>query len=555
VTVKDSAGLDWSADIPVPQREPWLALHTEMKEPIRAGALNAGKMPALQIPKDAAAIILVRLDTDPTNPEMFWARRSTKLAFLGGFYAFPGGQREPSDIEAPVRHCDDPETAAMISCGARELFEEVGVLLARGAQTLTIGQRASLLDDLESKRLAWPELLNLYGLHLDASDFTFVGRWVTPPFAPRRFDTWFVLADCPAKQQPRITEDSELESGEWIRAGDAYEKWQRSEVIAVPPVLHALKTLAAGLTADLVERFLSVPQARREPTRRIEFFPNYICFPLRTPTKPPATHTNCYLVYTSREILVIDPGSPYEDEQLALADCVDDLISQGRTVREIILTHVHPDHVAGVDGLNEHFSQKHGAAVPVGAHRLTAESLKNQVSVNRFVEDDEVLKLNGEPAIRLRALYTPGHARGHFCFYDERTGALISGDNIVGFGSVLIDPPEGNMREYLDSLRTMRLLPNLSVLFGGHGPAVANPYEKIDEYISHRLQREELILAAVREGASTPKEIVARVYTDVPMRAHSMAERAVLAHLEKLEDEGLVEQTSHGTYRAAQAND
>jgi glyoxylase-like metal-dependent hydrolase (beta-lactamase superfamily II)/8-oxo-dGTP pyrophosphatase MutT (NUDIX family) len=525
-----------------------------MKESIRAGALNAGKMRALQIPKDAAAIILVRPDTDPVNPEIFWARRSTKLAFLGGFWAFPGGQRESGDAETRVQNCDDPETAAMITCGARELFEEVGILLARGSQTLTIGQRASLLDDLESKRLTWPELLNLYGLHLDANDFAFAGRWVTPPFAPRRFDTWFFLATCPARQQTQVTEDSELEMGQWIRARDAYAKWKRSEIIVVPPVLHALKTLAGGLTDDLFERFLSVPQARREPTRRIEFLPHYICFPVRTPTKPPATHTNSYLIYSSSEILVIDPGSPYEDEQQALAGCVEDLIAEGKTVREIVLTHVHPDHVAGVNALNDHLEQKQGARVPVAAHRLTAESLRNEVTVDRYVEDDEVLELNGEPSIKLRAMYTPGHARGHLCFYDERTGALISGDNIVGFGSVLIDPPEGNMRDYLESLRRMRALPNLSVLFGGHGPAVANPYEKIDEYITHRLQREELILAVVRKGASTPREILERVYTDVPPKAQAMAQRAVLAHLEKLEAEGSVSQTSEGLFSASTRN-
>jgi glyoxylase-like metal-dependent hydrolase (beta-lactamase superfamily II)/8-oxo-dGTP pyrophosphatase MutT (NUDIX family) len=507
------------------------------------------------VPKDAAAVILIRPETDPTNPEIYWVKRSTKLAFLGGFYAFPGGQRETSDAEVKVENCNDPETAAMISCAARELFEETGVLLARGAQTLTIGQRASLWDDLESKRTSWPELLNLYGLHLDAGDFTFAGRWVTPPFAPRRFDTWFFLVTCPAKQQPKVTEDSELESGEWTRAGVAYGKWERSEIIVVPPVLHILKTLAGGLTDDLVTRFLSVPQARREPTRRIEFHPNYICFPVRTPTKPPATHTNCYLIYNSSEIFVIDPGSPYEDEQIALAACIDDLISAGRTVREIIVTHVHPDHVAGVNALRDHLEQKHEARVPVAAHRLTAESLKGQVSVDRNIEDEDLLELKGEPSIKLRALYTPGHARGHLCFYDARTGALISGDNIVGFGSVLIDPPEGNMRDYFASLRRMRALPNLSVLFGGHGPAIANPYEKIDEYITHRLQREELILAAVREGAATPKEIVARAYIDVPPKAHAMAERAVLAHLEKLEADGLVTKATAGAFRVTQAND
>ena len=150
--------------------------------------------------------------------------------------------------------------------------------------------------------------------------------------------------------------------------------------------------------------------------------------------------------------------------------------------------------------------------------------------------------------MRLRALFTPGHAHGHLCLYDERTGALLSGDNIVGFGSVLIDPTDGNMRDYLASLRRMRALPKLTVLFGGHGPPVANPYDKIDQYIAHRLEREANILKAVRAGASTPAEIVARVYTDVNPKALPMAERAVLAHLEKLVTDGLVWQDAESFY-------
>ena len=110
-------------------------------------------------PKDAAAVILLKHRTDTANPEIFWAQRNPKLAFLGGFHAFPGGQRDAADSTVNVNNCDDSNLAAMIACAARELFEETGVLIARGAEFLTVGQRASVLDDLTSHRMAWPEHL------------------------------------------------------------------------------------------------------------------------------------------------------------------------------------------------------------------------------------------------------------------------------------------------------------------------------------------------------------------------------------------------------------
>ena len=483
-------------------------------------------------PRDAAAIVLLRHNTNPANPEVFWVKRNERLAFLGGFQAFPGGQIDAGDAEVEVANAPNRETATMIAGAARELFEELGVLAVRGGELLTKGQRASLLDDLESGRMTWPKLLEHYELHLDANDFTFVGRWVTPPFSMRRFDTWFFLVTCPPKQEPNVV-PGELSSGEWIAAKDGYELWLQAKITAVPPTLHALKTLAGGISADLIDRFLSVPQAHGQTVNRIEFRPNYICFPVRTPTRPPATHTNTYLVYNSKEILIFDPGSPYEEEQQALAAGVDELKAEGRIVRMIILTHLHPDHVGGVDALKKHL----GDEVTVAAHEQTAIAL-SEIPVDHFIHDEELITLEGEPSIQLRALHTPGHARGHLCFHDQERGVLLTGDNIVGLGSVLIDPPQGNMIDYLKSLERMRAIAGLTILFGGHGPAMITPYQKIDEYINHRLEREAKILEVFQSGIHEPSEIVAAVYTDVSPKAHAMAERSVIAHLEKLTSEG-----------------
>jgi ribonuclease/clavin/mitogillin len=496
------------------------------------------------VPKDAAVVVLVRAGEDARDPEVFWARRSERMAFQPGFYAFPGGQRDESDAEVEVENTEDPETARMIACAARELFEELGVLAARGAEHLTKGQLASVLDDMTSGRMSFAGLLKHYGLRLDSRDFRFAGRWVTPPFSPRRFDTLFFIVECPPKQEPRLL-TTEFDEGGWERASRAYARWRHYELMAAPPVMHAVRTLAGGITEDLTERFLSVPQARREPVRRIEFLPGFVCFPLRTPTKPPATTTNCYVV-GARDFVVFDPGSPYEDEQTALHEFVKELIDEGRALRDIVLTHHHPDHVGGCERLREQL----GGGVRVAAHRLTAEELEGRVRVDRFIEDGDVIEMEGDPSISLRAMHTPGHTRGHLSFYDERAGALLTGDNIVGIGSVLIDPVEGSVRDYLATLERYRRLPRLVALFGGHGPAVASARAKIDEYVEHRLMREREVLAAVRAGDSTPEEIVARAYADVHPRMHALAARAVLAHLIKLEEDGLVERDAGGLFGA-----
>jgi glyoxylase-like metal-dependent hydrolase (beta-lactamase superfamily II)/8-oxo-dGTP pyrophosphatase MutT (NUDIX family) len=414
----------------------------------------------------------------------------------------------------------------------REIFEETGVLLARGAERLTARQRAALREELCEDRISFKNLLAREGLTLDAAVLIEVPSWTTPASSPRRYNTRFFAAWLPAGQETEVI-PGELESGEWLRPQEALQRWTDGDCLIVTPILAAMQALAEG-AHDFAARMHGVSQATRDLWEmRVEMRRGFFLCALRTPTIPPATHTNCYIV-GGEEQVIIDPGSPYPDEQARFDQVVESFLAEGRRFREIIITHLHPDHIGGVMHLAERFR------LPVAAHRLTAEAIKGDVRVDRLIEDDELIVLQNqrdELAWRLRALWTPGHARGHLSFHEERTGTLITGDCVVGFGTVVIAPPEGNMNNYLESLRRYLTLPKLTALMPGHGPVLPDARSKIEEYIAHRLAREAKIVEALQAGAQTIPEIVKTVYTDTPVAMHQLAELSVRAHLEKLEAE------------------
>ncbi|MGI8883670.1 MAG: MBL fold metallo-hydrolase [Pyrinomonadaceae bacterium] len=543
------------------------------------------------IPKDAAAIILIK------NGKVLWAQRNPNIKFLGGWHAFPGGKLEAADCDIEVLNCADAEDLKkFIVCAVRELFEETGVLLVRNGEKLTKGQRASLHDDLISGRSGFAEILADWNLRIDAEDFLYAGFWTTPQFSPVRFKTRFFAAECPSKQEPYAA-ISKLRDIEFITPENVLERWANSEVLISPPVLISLQELAdsrfriedsgfriqdsgfriensgfriensgfriedsgfriedSGLRIEDSKKAFSIlnlessilnllrkSQKVDGDIDYIELNPHVVCFPLKTETLPPATHTNCFIVGREK-FIVIDAASKDENEQRKLFELIDSFIEKGFVCLEIIVSHLHPDHFGGETALQTHLFSKFNLKVPISAHKITAESLRGEIEFQKFIADEEIINLSDETGVNfeLKAFHAPGHARGHLCFYDEAKGFLLASDNIVGAGTVVIALPEGNMTDYLKTLKRMKNLPNLRFLCGSHGSAVFDAKGKIEEYIAHRLERENQILEAFQTGAQTPAEIVERVYIGLKPELVKPAEKSVEAHLEKLKNDGQI---------------
>jgi len=269
-------------------------------------------------------------------------------------------------------------------------------------------------------------------------------------------------------------------------------------------------------------------------------------FPLRSPTLPPATHTNAYL-YGEGELLLVDPGSPQESENERLLDGVDELMRDGHRVTAIFLTHHHYDHTSGAAYLQRRL------AVPILAHELTAERLRPQgLLVQRTIQDSEVLAYGGRGA-GSTALHTPGHAPGHLCLLDGAGAGLIAGDMVASVGTILVSPWDGgDMGAYEDSLlRLLRLSQDrVHAAFGAtsaslrlwpaHGASIAEGAEWLTAYLSHRRQREERVLEALQKGAATASALVRAVYADKPGVDPLLAQGSLLAHLYKLHRQGRV---------------
>ena len=489
--------------------------------------------------------------------EVYWVKRGEALPFMGGWHAFPGGGLSRSDAEIavipPAAALDEPAAAAddlppgILACAIRELFEETGILLARPAA----GAAAAAPDPArvaEARRAllggrSFADALRDLGCVADASRLVYAGRWLTPPFAPLRFDNRFFLLQWPAGEavQPEVL-PGELEAGAWVEPAAAWQSWHLGDVLAAPPILHLLQVLGEDGPDAGLPRLRHPVEADLGPMLRVELRPGVLMFPLATRTLPPALTTNAYLLGFGDAVLV-DPGAADAAEIERLAAAVAAARERlGRRVTAIWLTHHHPDHVAGVPALRQRLG------VPVLAHPATAERLAAHGAfggMDGTLGDGQQVTLAGQgrpeaPDLLVQIVHTPGHARGHLCFLELHQRSLLAGDMVAGLGTIVVDPPEGDMDDYLASLaKLVALAPR--TLFPGHGPAVKNAVPKLREYIEHRLWREARVLAAWREGRRDPEAMLPTVYDDAPRQAWPLAARQVLAHLARLRRAGQLE--------------
>jgi endoribonuclease LACTB2 len=496
-------------------------------------------------PVSAAAVILTRPScrgaskTTPA-PEVFLVERAEEQPFLGGFECFPGGRGDPSDSALPVIAAEG-DIATMVATATRELFEETGVLLGRGAETVAAADLAAARAHVLNRSRTFGAVLDSLGVRLDAGCLTPAGRWVTPSYVPLRFDTQYFLATAPPAQSPTVI-PGELEGGKWRTVTETLDAFGRAEVLLPPPVLYALRALGDGDVAATT-RLVEAParHAAAEEARIFEIAPAIVFVALATPTLPPARFTNCYVVGTDPAVLV-DPGSPYPADQAILDDALGMLAARGIVPREVILTHDHADHV----GAAAHVRARYG--LPVATHPAAAERLRAAVTVDRFLADGEMIALPGSPPRRLRVVATPGHAPGHVVLLEEETGALCTGDLLATYGFIIVDPDDGgDMAVYLESLRRARAL-GARVLLPGHGYPSRRVVERFDAYLEHRLTRETLVLEALRAAgrAVATAALLPIAYADTPQSMWPLAVRSLAAHLVKLEREGKVTRTDEG---------
>lgn len=564
-----------------------------------ASLLHPQREPAT--PRPSATVLFVR-DAATGGIEVLMTRRSTTASFAPGAYVFPGGAvDEADDSEGAARLLDarptqTPDQLRFAVTAIREAWEELGVLLARPThRPVDAGSRivadvppsfASVPRDADAATFL--QAVDRAGLRLAGDAIWTYCHWITDRDLPKRFDTHFLVARMPAGQQASADNREQFEPV-WVAPADALARHEAGDFEMVYPTIRTLRRMKpyqdvdallaacagerplwissprAGLINGEIERYMEdeAPFGELELTspdgqiaHHLDWRPTEASHLLRHVARLTAPNpgvmtgpgTNTYLIGTpAHGFIVIDPG-PSLDEHI---DRIHSLV--GDRLALILCTHSHLDHSPGAARLQ----RLTGAPVKGLSSRPTANA-QSQFTADVEVEDGERFVLTAgagdglDPSLvtlTLRAIHTPGHAANHVCFFLEEDRLLFSGDHILNGSTTIINPPDGNMVAYLDSLARLDAL-GADYILPAHGHVLGFPGKAISALVQHRLKREAKVLAAITDlpGAALP-DLVKLAYDDTPVVAHGIAQRSLLAHAEKLVADGRIRPSGGGWQR------
>ncbi|MDR3418097.1 MAG: MBL fold metallo-hydrolase [Nevskia sp.] len=437
---------------------------------------------------DAVTAVLVH------DGEVYLARRQTRLAAFPGYHAFPGGKVDQTDTgESLPQAVFDGHPPRLLRALSRELQEELA------------------FDLIDAAR--------------DVATIRLMGTALTPAAAPVRFNTHFFRVDLHARPAFTLSEP-ELESGAWAGAQHWMALYEQGELLLAPPTLAALRALAADPhTADA--GFVDYNSPGRLPG--FEALRGVRLFLVRSNTIPPAMHTNCYLLgdADAHRILVDpSPNSEAELERLLAA-------TQDPGFHEVFLTHHHPDHRQYAEVIARR------TGVPMGMSADTLQRIRagqpsyaEGIEIRTYADGDSVTRWLGQA---VKVLAVPGHDEGQLALMPESRAWCIVGDLIQGVGTVVISPPEGDMRKYFASLkRIIALQPR--TIFPSHGLGLGGVHY-LEQALRHREMREQQILGLFKAGRGMD-EMLAEVYREVPQHLLPLARINIESHLAKLRQDG-----------------
>ncbi len=533
------------------------------------------------VPVRAAATVLLLRDSE-AGIEVLMTRRSDRASFAPGAYVFPGGQIDAAD-EAAQRIATHRPTQSGLQltqaiAAIREGFEELGVLLARHADGRPVSaEDIASMDRSTTSPVSFVAQCEQRGLLLASDQVFTLAHWITDRDLPKRFDVPFLVARMPEGQTPTADESEQFEPC-WVRPADALARHAAGSFFMIFPTVRTLQRLAAYAKVDAVLQacagekplWTSCPRAGLlggQDARYMEGESPYgelalVCpdgqllhtldwqsehaVPLlknvqrlTAPNSGAMTGpgTNSYIVGDAATgYLVIDPG-PNDAAHIGRLWRA----TQG-DIRMIVCTHSHADHSPGAAPLQA-LCEKAKPPILGLSSAPTARS-SARFAAERELLDGERLVLSGtgaegqEITHTLRAIHTPGHAANHVCLVLEEDGLLFSGDHILNGSTTVVDPPDGDMNAYLDSLDKLDAaceVGGIDFILPAHGYVIGSARTAIAQLKAHRLKREAKIASAMKKlPQGTPEDWLPLAYDDVPERMWPVAARSLAAHVARI---------------------